>query len=104
MKKKKKLKKIFGTNERPRLAIFRSACHVYAQIIDDVAGKTLVSASSLKIKNGGGIEAAKKVGKEIAEKALSKGIKTVVFDRGGFQYVGRVKNMADAAREGGLVF
>ena len=97
--------KISGTAERPRLDVFRSSKHIYAQIIDDVAGVTLVSASSMEKGFegfGGTIEAAGKVGKMIAEKALEKGIKTVVFDRGGFVYHGRVKALAEGAREGGL--
>ncbi|GKI16175.1 50S ribosomal protein L18 [Allofournierella sp.] len=97
--------KISGTAERPRLDVFRSSKHIYAQIIDDVAGVTLVSASSMEKGFegfGGNIEAAGKVGKMIAEKALEKGIKTVVFDRGGFVYHGRVKALAEGAREGGL--
>ena len=99
--------KISGTAERPRLDVFRSSKHIYAQIIDDVAGVTLVSASSMEKGFegfGGNIEAAGKVGKMIAEKALEKGIKTVVFDRGGFVYHGRVKALAEGAREGGLQF
>ena len=97
--------KISGTAERPRLDVFRSSKHIYAQIIDDVAGVTLVSASTMeKGFEGyvGNVEAANKVGKMIAEKALAKGIKTVVFDRGGFVYHGRVKALAEGAREGGL--
>ena len=97
--------KISGTAERPRLDVFRSSKHIYAQIIDDVAGVTLVSASSMEKGFegfGGNIEAAGKVGKMIAEKALEKGIKTVVFDRGGFVYHGRVKALAEGAREGGM--
>ena len=97
--------KISGTAERPRLDVFRSSKHIYAQIIDDVAGVTLVSASSMEKGFegfGGNIEAAGKVGKMIAEKALEKGIKTVIFDRGGFVYHGRVKALAEGAREGGL--
>ena len=97
--------KISGTAERPRLDVFRSSKHIYAQIIDDVAGVTLVSASSMEKGFegfGGNIAAAGKVGKMIAEKALEKGIKTVVFDRGGFVYHGRVKALAEGAREGGL--
>ena len=97
--------KISGTAERPRLDVFRSSKHIYAQIIDDVAGVTLVSASSMEKGFegfGGTMEAAGKVGKMIAEKALEKGIKTVVFDRGGFVYHGRVKALAEGAREGGL--
>ena len=97
--------KISGTAERPRLDVFRSAKHIYAQIIDDVAGVTLVSASSMDKDfegNGGNVEAATLVGKKIAEKALAKGISEVVFDRGGFVYHGRVKAVAEGAREGGL--
>lgn len=97
--------KISGTAERPRLDVFRSSKHIYAQIIDDVAGVTLVSASSMDKGFegfGGNVEAASKVGKMIAEKALEKGIKTIVFDRGGFVYHGRVKALAEGAREGGL--
>ena len=97
--------KISGTAERPRLDVFRSTKHIYAQIIDDVAGVTLVSASTLEKGFegfGGNVEAAGKVGRMIAEKALAKGIKTVVFDRGGFVYHGRVKALAEGAREGGL--
>lgn len=98
--------KISGTAERPRLAVFRSSKNIYAQIIDDVACVTLASASSLDKDFegfGGNIEAAAKVGNAIAKKALEKGITTVVFDRGGFVYHGRVKALADGAREGGLV-
>ena len=97
--------KISGTAERPRLDVFRSSKHIYAQIIDDVAGVTLVSASTVEKGFegfGGNVEAANKVGKMIAEKALEKGIKVVVFDRGGFVYHGRVKALAEGAREGGL--
>lgn len=97
--------KISGTAERPRLAVFRSSKHIYAQIIDDVAGVTLASASSMDKDFegfGGNIEAATKVGNAIAKKALEKGINTVVFDRGGFVYHGRVKALAEGAREGGL--
>lgn len=100
--------KISGTPECPRLAVFRSTKHIYAQIIDDVAGNTLVAASSLdaslKENYGGNIEAAAAVGKLIGEKALEKGIKQVVFDRGGLLYHGRVKALADGAREAGLDF
>ena len=97
--------KISGTAARPRLDVFRSSKHIYAQIIDDVAGVTLVSATTMEKGFegfGGNVEAANKVGKMIAEKALAKGIKTVVFDRGGFVYHGRVKALAEGAREGGL--
>ena len=103
-------KHISGTPERPRLNVFRSLSNIYAQVIDDTTGNTLVSASSLdsaikdKIAFGGNIEAAKEVGKLVAEKALAAGITTVVFDRGGYGYHGRVKELADAAREAGLNF
>lgn len=99
--------KISGTAERPRLCVFRSENHIYAQIIDDVAGNTLVSASSVEKGfegNGGNCEAAKKVGAAVAERALQKGIEDVVFDRGGYIYHGRVKALAEGAREGGLKF
>ena len=99
--------KISGTPERPRLNVFRSAKHIYAQIIDDVTGTTLVSASSMDKGFegfGGNKEAAGKVGKNIASKALEKGISEVVFDRSGYIYHGRVKQLAEAAREGGLKF
>ena len=98
--------KISGTSECPRLNVFRSNSHIFAQIIDDEKGTTLVSSSSqeLKIKNGGNIEGAKLVGKDIAEKAKKAKISTVVFDRGGYLYHGRVKALADAARENGLEF
>jgi len=99
---------ISGTGSIPRLNVFRSNKNIYAQIIDDVKGVTLVSASSndkeLKIENGSNIEAAKKVGTLIAQKALEKKIKAVVFDRGGYLFHGRVKHLADAAREAGLKF
>ncbi len=99
-------KKVRGTAERPRLAIFRSLNHVYAQVIDDVAGKTLASASTtekdLRGKTGGNIEAAQRVGKAIAERTLAAGVENVVFDRGGYVYHGRVKAVTEAAREAGL--
>ena len=105
-------KKISGTPARPRLAVFRSQTHIYVQVIDDEAGKTLCSASSLdkdfqgkgKAKRGANLEAAKAIGQLIATRAKDKGVETVVFDRGGYQYHGRVKALADAAREGGLKF
>jgi large subunit ribosomal protein L18 len=98
--------KISGTSDRPRLAVYRSNKHISAQIIDDTKGITLVATGSqnLKLENGGNVEAAKKVGEEIAKLALSKNITNVVFDRGGFLYHGRVKALADAAREAGLQF
>lgn len=103
-------KKVSGTPERPRLNVFRSLKNIYAQIIDDTTGVTLVAASTLdealkgKLANGGNKEAARAVGKLIAEKALDKGIKMVVFDRGGYLYHGRVKELAEGAREAGLEF
>ena len=98
--------KVSGTADRPRLNVFRSNAHIHAQIIDDVNGVTLVSASSveMKLENGGNIAAATAVGKEIAERAIAKEIKNVVFDRGGYIYHGRVKALAEAAREAGLEF
>jgi large subunit ribosomal protein L18 len=100
-------RKLAGSSERPRLAIFRSVAHIYAQVIDDSRGTTLVSASSVDKgakTNGGNVAAAKAIGKLVAERAKEKGIKSVVFDRGGYQYHGRVKALADAAREAGLEF
>ena len=99
--------KVSGTPERPRLAVYRSNANISAQIIDDVAGVTLVSASTYEKDfqgNGGNKEAARAVGKAIAEKAAAKGITEVVFDRGGYLYHGRVSALADGAREGGLKF
>ena len=99
--------KISGTAERPRLNVFRSNANIYAQIIDDVTGKTLVSASTLDKEfegAAGNKEAARKVGKMVAERAKAKGIDTVVFDRGGYIYHGRVAELAEGAREGGLEF
>ena len=97
---------ISGTAERPRLSVFRSEKNIYAQIIDDVAGNTLVAASSVEKDFGPGSnkEAARKVGKLVAERALAKGIEEVVFDRGGYIYHGRVMELAEGAREGGLKF
>ena len=99
-------KKVRGTAERPRLAIFRSLNHIYAQIINDDAGQTLISAATtekdLRGTTGGNIEAAEKVGKAIAERAVAAGIQSVVFDRGGYVYHGRVKALTDAARQAGL--
>jgi large subunit ribosomal protein L18 len=96
--------KLSGTAERPRLNVYRSLNHIYVQVIDDQKGETLVSASTIKQKSGGNVAAAKEIGKAIAEQAVAKGIKKVVFDRGGFLYHGRVKALADAAREAGLEF
>lgn len=98
------------SNGRLRLSVFRSSQHIYAQIIDDVQGVTIAAASSIekdlkgKLKTGADIEAAKVIGKLVAERALAKGVSTVVFDRGGYLFHGRVKALADAAREGGLAF
>jgi large subunit ribosomal protein L18 len=106
-------RKLSGTKERPRLAVFRSVAHIYAQVIDDVDGRTLVSASSVdkdgkakdgKTRGGGNVAAAAAIGKLVAERAREKGVKQVVFDRGGYQYHGRIKALADAAREAGLEF
>jgi large subunit ribosomal protein L18 len=101
-------KRLQGTAERPRLAVFRSIKHIYAQLIDDHAGTTLVSASSSEKgahkSNGGNIAGAKEVGQMVAQRAIEKGIRKVVFDRGGYLYHGRVKALADAAREAGLEF
>ena len=99
-------RKISGTAECPRLNVFRSSKHIYAQIIDDLAGTTLVSASTMDkdfTEYGGNVEAAKAIGVKIAQKAIEKGITEVVFDRGGYIYHGRVKALAEGAREGGLV-
>ncbi|MCX4373796.1 MAG: 50S ribosomal protein L18 [Dysosmobacter sp.] len=108
MKRHKRVRaKVSGTPEMPRLNVFRSEANIYAQVIDDVAGVTLVSASSLDkaIEGyGGNIAAATAVGKLVAERAKAKGIETVVFDRGGYLYHGRVKALAEGAREGGLQF
>jgi large subunit ribosomal protein L18 len=101
---------VSGTAERPRLCVYRSLDHIYAQVIDDRAGKTLVSASSAdkdtkkNLKGGGNVAAAKVVGKMVAERAKAAGVSKVVFDRGGYKYHGRVKALADAAREAGLQF
>lgn len=101
-------KKISGTTERPRLAVYRSSKNIYAQIIDDVTGRTLVSASSLDkdfaLKAGSNKDASKAVGEIVAKRALEKGIKEVVFDRGGYVYHGRIQVLAEGAREAGLQF
>ena len=104
-------KNIFGTSERPRLSVFRSDKHIYAQLVDDFAGKTLLAVASTSpdvrgadLKNGGNVAAAKKVGAAIAARAKAAGISKVAFDRGGRMYHGRIKALADAAREGGLKF
>ena len=102
--------KVSGTAERPRLCVFRSSTHLYAQVIDDAAGRTLVAASSVdketrkQIQGGGNVAAAKIVGQAVAARARAKGISQVVFDRGGYRYHGRVKALAEAAREAGLKF
>ena len=103
-------KRLIGTPERPRLCVHRSARHIRAQVIEDQSGRTLASASSLdkevraKLKGGGNVAASKVVGQIVAQRAKSKGVEKVVFDRGGYQYHGRVKALADAAREAGLKF
>ena len=106
-------KRIMGTVERPRLSVFRSVSHIYAQVIDDLSGKTLVSASSVdaalkgtfaKGVAGGNIKGAEAIGKAIADRSIGKGIKRVVFDRSGFLYHGRIRAVADAARKAGLEF
>ena len=98
--------RLAGTTERPRLAVFRSVKHIYAQVIDDTKGHTVASASSNEKGgvNGGNVAGAKTIGKLVAERAKEKGIKAVVFDRGGYLYHGRVKALADSAREAGLEF
>ena len=100
--------RVHGSEERPRLAVFRSLKHIYAQVIDDRKGNTLAAASSGEKKagvgNGGNVAGAKEVGKLIAERAKAKGVKKVVFDRGGYLYHGRIKALADAARQAGLEF
>jgi large subunit ribosomal protein L18 len=106
-------KRIAGSQERPRLSVFRSVSHIYAQVIDDLSGQTLVSASSAEPKlrgsfakdvGGGNAKGAEAIGKAIAERSIEKGIKRVVFDRGGFLYHGRIRAVADAARKAGLEF
>jgi len=101
-------RKVQGTTERPRLSVYRSLNHIYAQLIDDLRGVTVVSASTKEkagnSRTGGNVASAKQVGKLIAERAKAKGVTRVVFDRGGYQYHGRVKALADAAREAGLQF
>jgi large subunit ribosomal protein L18 len=106
-------KRVRGTDERPRLTVFRSVAHMYVQVVDDMSGRTIASASTVepavkgalpKAAKGGNIEGAKAIGKAIAERLIEKGVKRVVFDRNGFLYHGRVKAVADAAREAGLEF
>ncbi len=101
---KKVRKVISGTSEKPRLSVFKSSQHIYAQIIDDSQGQTLAAASDLKIAKGKKAEKALAVGEELAKKALQKKVKRVVFDRGGFKYHGRVAALAEGARKGGLEF
>ncbi|MGC9453554.1 MAG: 50S ribosomal protein L18 [Phycisphaerae bacterium] len=109
-RKRRVRKKVSGTSERPRLSIFRSHKHIYAQVIDDTAGRTIAAASSLdralreRLAHGGNREAASAVGEAVAGKAVEAGVKKVVFDRNGFPYHGRVRELADAARKGGLEF
>ena len=99
-------RKVKGSSERPRLAVYRSLNHIYAQVVDDELGKTIVSASTtekdLRGTSGGNLDAARRIGKAIAERALEKGIESVVFDRGGYLYHGRIKALTDAARDSGL--
>jgi large subunit ribosomal protein L18 len=97
-------KKVNGTSERPRLVVFRSDKHIYAQLVDDTAGRTIVTVSSVKVSDGKKTQKAAEVGKQVAALAKDKGITRVVFDRGGYKYHGRVKAVADGAREGGLEF
>jgi large subunit ribosomal protein L18 len=99
-------RKLAGTAERPRLNVYRSLNHIYAQVIDDSKGETLAAASTVttKLDKGGNIAAAKEIGRVVAERAIEKGVKKVVFDRGGYLYHGRIKALADAAREAGLDF
>lgn len=105
MRLKKKIRaKIFGTTERPRFSVFRSNNFIYAQLIDDNAGQTLVSASDIKAKKGTKRERAMEVGKDIAVAAIAKGVSKVVFDRNGFSYTGRIAVLADEARKAGLIF
>jgi large subunit ribosomal protein L18 len=102
--------RIHGTHEKPRLSVFRSARHIYAQIVDDAMGSVLASASTMDrqiretLETGGNMDAAREVGKLLADRAINKKIETVAFDRGGFKFHGRVKALAEAAREGGLKF
>ncbi|MBW2441842.1 MAG: 50S ribosomal protein L18 [Deltaproteobacteria bacterium] len=111
LKRKKRIrKKISGTPQRPRLSVFRSSRHIYAQIVDDTSGHTLAAASTLDKEAQGGpkfenkVEAAKFVGKLVGERAIGKGIKDVIFDRNGFLYHGRIKSLSEGAREAGLIF
>lgn len=110
-KRHKRVRKtVIGTGSKPRLNVFRSVCNIYAQVIDDAQGKTLVAASTLdkelkeQLKSGGNVDAAKAVGELVGKRAIEKGIENVVFDRGGFKYHGRVSALADGARSAGLKF
>lgn len=103
-RKKRVRAKVFGTSQRPRLAVFKSLKNLYAQLIDDEKGNTLVSIDTNKIKAKNNLEGAKKMGKLLAEKCLKKKIKNVVFDRAGYKFHGKIKALADGAREGGLKF
>jgi large subunit ribosomal protein L18 len=104
MRRVKRRRKIFGTSERPRISVYRSLKHIYAQLVDDSVGKTLISFSSSKLKNLNKTEQAKKVGELLAKASLEKGVEKVVFDRGPFKYHGRLKALAEGARAGGLKF
>lgn len=97
-------KQLFGSPERPRLAVYRSNKQIYAQVIDDVRGRTLAAASSIKLDKGLSMEAATEVGRQLAEQAKAAGVRDVAFDRSGYKYHGRIKALADAAREAGLKF
>jgi large subunit ribosomal protein L18 len=103
-RKRRVRRRIFGTPEKPRLSVFRSNQHIYAQLINDVEGRTLTSASTVQMERGGTTDAASEVGKRLAENAKSAGVQRIVFDRSGYRFHGRVKALADAAREGGLEF
>jgi large subunit ribosomal protein L18 len=111
MNRRKRIRsKVHGTAERPRLSVFRSTRHIYAQIINDDVGTVITSASTMEaqlrgsVKSGGNVDAAREVGKLLAERAATKNVETVSFDRGGFKYHGRVKALAEAVRDGGLKF
>lgn len=97
-------KTLYGTQAKPRLSVFRSSKRIYAQVINDVEGRTLAAASSLELEKGAGLQAAAQVGKQVAEQAKAAGVSAVAFDRGGYRYHGRIKALADAAREAGLKF
>jgi len=96
--------RVIGSTSRPRLSVYKSNMFIYAQLIDDTTGKTLFGTSDLKLKKGNKVEKAQQVGEAVAKAAIEKGITSIVFDRGGFAYAGRVQALADAARSGGLVF